>query len=75
MNQGISVLSYERTLNIGDEIQSIAAIHTLKKLGIKHDGFIDRDNPQGAKGSNLLVNGFIPDNSLEMKAKGINLIF
>ncbi len=69
------VLSYTNTYNLGDEIQSLAAIHTLKKLGINHAGFVDIRNPEAPKGTNLLINGFVPDNSLEMKAKGINLIF
>lgn len=79
MNKEIHVLGYTKTNNLGDEIQSLGAINTLKRLGCKHAGFIDRDNPQapqkGSKPVNLLVNGFIPDNSIEMKSSGINVIF
>ncbi len=75
MTKEISVLSYTRTGNIGDEIQSLASINVLNKLGIKHGGFVDRDNLKAPKNTNLLVNGYIPDNSLETKAQGIHLIF
>ncbi len=74
MTKEISVLSYT-TINIGDEIQSLAAINVLNKLGIKHGGFVDRDNPKASGKTHLLVNGFILDNALDIKSQDINLIF
>lgn len=79
MNKEIKVLGYDNSANLGDHIQSLAAIHTLKRLGFKHAGFIDRDNPQEPtktfKRTNLLINAFIRDGSFDIKSKGINLIY
>lgn len=76
MVKEIKVLGYNTSANLGDHIQSLATIHTLKKLGFKHAGFVDRSNPSEVpNGTNLLVNGFIRDNTLEMKVDGINLIY
>ncbi len=71
--KNIYCLSYKASTNLGDEIQTLAALNVLKKLGIKCDGFVDRDNPQITDKVNLLVNGFIPQSSLESKISNDNI--
>lgn len=60
----IHCLSYAASTNLGDEVQTLAALHILKKIGVKCCGFIDRDNPQSTEKINLFVNGFIPQTSI-----------
>ncbi len=71
--KNIYCLSYKASTNLGDEIQILAALNVLKKLGIKCAGFVDRDNPQITDKVNLLVNGYIPQSSLESKISNDNI--
>ena len=64
MAKKIACLKYSDSCNLGDEIQSIAAINLLKKLGYDFGGFIDRNNTEFQE-TPLLVNGFIFANRLE----------
>ncbi|MBE8182439.1 MAG: hypothetical protein HAW61_02805 [Candidatus Portiera sp.] len=52
--KNIYCLSYKASTNLGDEIQTLAALNVLKKLGTKCAGFVDRDNPQITDKVNLL---------------------
>ena len=60
----IACLKYSDSSNLGDEIQSIAAINLLKKLGYDFGGFIDRNNTEFQE-IPLLVSGFIFANRLD----------
>jgi hypothetical protein len=53
-----SSFRYPTSMNIGDEIQTIAAILVLKKMGIILDKFIDRDFVFSDTETSLLINGW-----------------
>lgn len=75
--KNIYCLSYRDSTNLGDEVQTLAAINVLKKLGLKCEGFVDRDYPAVTKQVNLLVNGFIQQQNIAGKTQNdkINPIF
>ena len=77
MKKELYCFGYTNTNNLGDEIQSWATIHLLKRLGIKLGGFVDRDKPRVSGKTNLLVNGYIPIRSLDnlLDQSKINPIF
>ena len=54
----LSSFSYSKSTNIGDEIQTIAAMHAIKKLGYSFDGFVDRNDFTPTRTVNILMNGF-----------------
>jgi hypothetical protein len=55
----ICSLSYASSYNIGDEIQTLAAINALRKINISVCGYLDRDNPVGDGECLLLINAWI----------------
>ena len=59
--------------NIGDEIQSVAAMRLIERLGLKFGGLIDRDKPHASSPSNLLVNGYMLLNSFNALATAKNI--
>ena len=54
----LSSFSYSKSTNIGDEIQTIAAMHAIKKLGYSFDGFVDRNDFTPTRDVSVLMNGF-----------------
>lgn len=65
INKKISSFEYRHSTNLGDEIQSIAAIKAIKKLGFELDEIVDREQINTANPINLLVNGFFQVEKLE----------
>jgi hypothetical protein len=64
MDDLYAVFSYKNSINLGDEIQSIAAYRLLKQLG-KNITFIDRDTHEinDKKYGNYIVSNNISDNT------------
>lgn len=66
-NQKKKVLSYryDHSTNLGDEIQTIAAVRALKKLGYEVDHFVNRKSLDTKETGTLLVNGYFEPYELE----------
>ena len=58
-SKNIHLLGYGPSLNLGDEVQTLASQNVLSKLGHKFGGLVDRDEPRPKRGITLLVNGYI----------------
>lgn len=76
MTKKISSFEYKHSTNLGDEIQTIAAIKILKKLGLELDEIVDRKQIDTKNNINLLVNGYFDIDELEgLLQHHINPIF
>ncbi len=62
----LSSFSYSKSTNIGDEIQTIAAMHAIEKLGYGFDGFVDRNDFTPTRDVSVLMNGFFHIHELPM---------
>ncbi|KAA0450947.1 MAG: polysaccharide pyruvyl transferase family protein, partial [Candidatus Thioglobus sp.] len=60
----LASISYNDSSNLGDDIQTIAAIGAIKKLGYEFDGFVDRNNFTPTRPINILLNGFFDSKEL-----------
>ena len=58
MDKKTASFEYQHSTNLGDEIQTIAAIHALKKCGLELGELVDRKQVNTTKSIRLLVNGF-----------------
>ncbi|MDT8382976.1 MAG: polysaccharide pyruvyl transferase family protein [Gammaproteobacteria bacterium] len=59
LNKNIYSFKYPDSVNVGDEIQTLAAIHALKLLGLSISGYLDRDHPTlGNIECILIINGW-----------------
>lgn len=65
MTKKISSFEYRHSTNLGDEIQTIAAIAAIKKLGFEFDQIVDRKNIDTQNDINLLINGFFEIDELD----------
>jgi len=62
-DKNIYSFKYPDSVNIGDEIQTLAAIHVLKLLGLNISGYLNRDHPILEKDEAvLIVNGWFSIN-------------
>lgn len=76
MKQKISSFEYRHSTNLGDEIQTIAAILALKKLGYELGEIVDRKTINNKQNINLLVNGYFDIEELANLVKNrVNPIF
>lgn len=58
-DKNIYSFKYPDSVNIGDEIQTIAAVHAIKSLGLGVKGYLNRDNPVAHdSGDILIINGW-----------------
>jgi hypothetical protein len=58
MQKKYSSFKYSTSMNIGDEIQTIAAVIALKKCGLEVSSFLDRDSVGSHNETFLLINGW-----------------
>lgn len=76
MKQKISSFEYRHSTNLGDEIQTIAAVLALKKLGYELGEIVDRKTINNKQNINLLVNGYFDIEELANLVKNrVNPIF
>lgn len=77
MTKIIHSFKYSHSTNLGDEVQTLAALNLIKKLGLKFGGVVERDNPQSTSPINLLINGFIWPSALTsiLNSPNVNPIF
>ncbi len=60
----LASFSYSQSTNLGDEIQTIAAMQAIKRMGYEFDGFVDRNDFQPTRQVNILMNGFFHPHEL-----------
>ena len=77
MPKEIHFLKYGDSMNLGDEIQSLAAMKLLKSIGVQVGNGIDRGLFQSDKQVKLLINGYFSQTHIDrlLSSRNIQPIF